>query len=216
MPNCLPLSAKRRLSHLSSSSVTSASLRPTRRTPGWWDLWWRPGTGATGTMRRDSRRSAPSSSRATRRARRCERRNLLSEREEERPNTHTHTYWAALLVCLSLNPQICYTISLAKDITEAKKVPSHLTQCLDCYVEKCRQDYQWKLLLRSNNCFAAAPRRLTWQRLPQPHWLSRVKIVRLARLVCWSATDLFRSVTLLLLSFETAGRSHMESQESQN
>lgn len=121
---------------LSSSSETSASLRPTRRTPGWWGLWWRAGTGATGTPRRDSRRSAPSSSRATRRARRCERRTFL---RAVRSDAWTHTQTRLLrTVCLSLNPQICYTISLAKDITEAKKVSSHLMHCLECYGEKCQ------------------------------------------------------------------------------
>lgn len=78
---------------LSSSSVTSASLHPTRRTPGWWDLWWRPGIGATGTMRRDSRRLAPLSLRATRRARRCVCRAFARARVTSE-QTHTEDCWS--------------------------------------------------------------------------------------------------------------------------
>lgn len=57
---------------LSSSSERSVSSQPTKRTAGWWDSWSRAGTGVT-EARRDSHRSAPSSSRVTRRGKRSER-----------------------------------------------------------------------------------------------------------------------------------------------
>lgn len=78
-------------------------------------------------MRKDSPPSAPSSLRATQRVKRLEHQTLifLSTRRNistDAAQTDTEVY----LFCFY--SQICYTISLAKDITEAKKVWSSWKQ----------------------------------------------------------------------------------------